>query len=581
MIEANPTVNRRVASYYISEDLEKLYVAFIDVTDVKSHISYMQRTLKSSSKSDREILNNFWQEHSNELKHLALRDNTSRSKVMSSMKNAAADSIANKRSSSYRPTERKAKKRQPVQESVHENERENIVKECDGIYVCDNTDSIGTIIKRDAIKIHEKLLNNDKLTLRQRKIMTNGLSSILDLSDNSLASQRTLFSEKEWTEIQTLFNNKLEITPNKLTGTAKDVILIVSSTLGLSGDYECCIALVKREIERSRCGMTVVALNIFKQILKVMMKYPHMLTKPSSKKVTENDYFRCIWSPIFEAIFPPESGRIRIKSGESINSSSTNNKNEQYTQAKYIKSLKVDFRLLVDLSDGHEVDVAAGECALFDDDDKAITDEGKLTRESKDALDEIIKIAPNDLGNNTCWNIQTTGPHCILSTIHLEAQGLYINKHRHSFNIPSLNSCLEDVGASIEWLIAMRDQMLRLENLIKKHSIKKHCNDSTFNRKDKQIPNPKLAYIRDTYYTPPRNEQSKLPVFIYSVSPPEALSESSKYHQHKTDDPLDTADSAKEYEFITEADKYGYRTVRGGTFYNIYTKKFYGTHPFP
>jgi hypothetical protein len=96
LIEANPTLDRRTLTYYLSEDLEKLYVAFIDVENVKKHISSMRRTFKSSAKGDRDILNEFWQQELlNKVKDIALRDNTSRSKVMGSMKDKVANSIVN------------------------------------------------------------------------------------------------------------------------------------------------------------------------------------------------------------------------------------------------------------------------------------------------------------------------------------------------------------------------------------------------------------------------------------------------------------------------------------------------------
>lgn len=91
---------------------------------------------------------------------------------------------------------------------------------------------------------------------------------------------------------------------------------MVSNTLELFGDYNCCIALVNKEIEIPESETVIVALSIFKQILQVKMKYPYMLCKPPVKNITENDYFRCIWSPILEAMFPPESGNIKIKSGD-------------------------------------------------------------------------------------------------------------------------------------------------------------------------------------------------------------------------------------------------------------------------
>ncbi|KAG1081749.1 hypothetical protein G6F42_022839 [Rhizopus arrhizus] len=93
-----------------------------------------------------------------------------------------------------------------------------------------------------------------------------------------------------------------------------------------------------------------------------------------------------------------------------------------------------------------EIDVGAGECALNDYDDKAITDEGKLARETKDALDEIIKLVPEDLNDTTCWGMQIAGSHCTMTSIHLDSQGIYVNMHRHSFNIPSSHYLLENFG---------------------------------------------------------------------------------------------------------------------------------------
>ncbi|KAI9260984.1 hypothetical protein EDC94DRAFT_519920, partial [Helicostylum pulchrum] len=130
-------------------------------------------------------------------------------------------------------------------------------------------------------------------------------------------------------------------------------------------------------------------------------------------------------------IFSPKDDKVRIKSGESINPTSSINKIEQYnTSNKYVKSLKVNFRLIVDLENGDEFDVAAGEYTLVDTDDKDVADEGKLTREAKDALDGITKYVPKDLKGSTCWRVQTTGPHCGLCTMDLDANGLYVNIHR-------------------------------------------------------------------------------------------------------------------------------------------------------
>ncbi|KAK4516293.1 putative tRNA threonylcarbamoyladenosine biosynthesis protein kae1 [Mucor velutinosus] len=303
-----------------------------------------------------------------------------------------------------------------------------------------------------------------------------------------------------------------------------------------------------------------------------MKKYPHMLIKPPSKKVTESDYLQCIWSRILEAMFPPEKNIIRIKSGESVNSASNINKNEQYNGASYIKSSKIDFRLLVDVHND-QIDVGAGECALNNADDKAITDEGKLTRETKDALDEIIKLVPEDLNDATCWGMQFAGSHCTMTSIHLESQGLYVNMHRHEFNIPSSYSSLENFGPTIAWLLTMRQHMLRLDEIIKRHKTPEHSNCVSFNRRQAHSPNHKLSYIRDTYYTPPRNHKSKLPMFMFRNAPASTPESSAAPRA-----PSQASNTA-----ITivpgEPDKNGYIDQRNGTYYNIHTKKLYDYHP--
>ncbi|KAF1801622.1 hypothetical protein FB192DRAFT_1446424 [Mucor lusitanicus] len=583
LIEKYPATNKRTAHYNLNQDLEQLYTAFIDERSIKKHVHNIKQSLSSSS--GRTVISQFWEKHADTLKGISLDNKTSQSVVLSAMmKTAASAASANASlssaaacSSSGTPAvpsnTSKRKQEFDIQTRSRKRRLETIeaLKEVDEVFVCDLEESVGTIIKKNAIEVHARLLSKEVLTVRERKIMTNGLSSILDLADNSLASQRSLFSESQWSELQLLFGDKLKMDPVLLSEKVKDVIVIVVGTLGLSGDYDCCISLVNKEIARSKSDSTIAALVVLKAILKIMKKYPSMLIKPPGKKVTESDYLRCVWSPILEALFPPEKNLIRIKSGESINSASTNNKNEQYVAASSIKSLKIDFRLLVDVGND-EVDVGAGECALNDADDKAIEDEGKLTRETKDALDEMVKSVPDDLLDTTCWGLQFTGSHCSLATIHLDSQGLYVNMHRHSFNVPLSHSLLESFGDTIGWLLLMREHMLRLRDIALRHKTAKHSNNISFNRRQTQAPNPRLSYMRDTYYTPPRYHESKLPVFIFSkATVPESVATSSRA-------PISPS-SATSAIITGEPDKFGYIDQDNGTYYNIHTKKLHDSHP--
>lgn len=85
-----------------------------------------------------------------------------------------------------------SKKRMNTQLEIKDTKRRQTYKatgettdvESDGIMIPNSTVSLGTIIKREALKLHSLYLQNPKqLTDRQRKIMTAGFSSILDLSE--------------------------------------------------------------------------------------------------------------------------------------------------------------------------------------------------------------------------------------------------------------------------------------------------------------------------------------------------------------------------------------------------------------
>lgn len=72
------------------------------------------------------------------------------------------------------------------------------MQECDNVYVSDSPLSVGTMIKRQAIKTHEVYTQNlEKCLIDDRKVMINSLSSILDICDQSLNSQQRLFSLKQ------------------------------------------------------------------------------------------------------------------------------------------------------------------------------------------------------------------------------------------------------------------------------------------------------------------------------------------------------------------------------------------------
>jgi hypothetical protein len=67
---------------------------------------------------------------------------------------------------------------------------------------------------------------------------------------------------------------------------------------------------------------------------------------------------------------------------------------------------KIYLRLLVRYNN-RDIDICAGEITNHDGDNKMIDDEGKLNRESKDILDNLITIIPRNKSNVSMgWSVQ-------------------------------------------------------------------------------------------------------------------------------------------------------------------------------
>lgn len=85
---------------------------------------------------------------------------------------------------------------------------------------------------------------------------------------------------------------------------------------------------------------------------------------------------------------------LDFKSGESVFDVSTASKEELYPDRKYVKGFKIDIWFVVDV-DGKEIDFAAAEVAKDDSKNKPILDEGKLTREGNDIVNNLVDILSN------------------------------------------------------------------------------------------------------------------------------------------------------------------------------------------
>ncbi|KAL9541690.1 hypothetical protein MBANPS3_008974 [Mucor bainieri] len=539
----------------------------------------------SELKKSVNIISEFWMKHSETLKTLALQEAVDESTVEGLLKRKVATNMAEESSSSSTaagtaatsqpeaPTTKRLRRRNQKQRNETATVGDSELIESDKVFVTGSDISVGTTIKRSAYNLHEK---KEPMSCRDdRKIMTSGLSSILDLSDDSFDSQRSLFTQLQWDELHAKYDPRFETPLVKLDVDVVDFLKIACNSLELSNDIEGTIKFLRKSQDHLSSSVSRTAIKIAEHILGLTKSYSHLLCPKSPKGVTELDYYCIVWSPIFLLLFPPSSN-IRVKAGESINAVSTFNKKELYSDSSHVKGFKIDFRFLVDIKQD-EYDIGVGECAIDSSDTKAVTDEGKLTREAKDSLDKVLRAVKKNV-NTKIWTLQTVGSACSISMLDIFDVGLYVANYKDAFRIPSTTThFIENIDAILKLLLTMQRDITILGNaLLASGQDEPSSHQNAFNRQDqpRQL-NPRLDFTRDTYYTPPKGAVSRLPQHYYGPPPPsilprlQALSAQEDYVAQSNDDDNDN----KIY------DAYGYRTLDDGTFYNKFTNKIIENHP--
>lgn len=71
-----------------------------------------------------------------------------------------------------------------------------------------------------------------------------------------------------------------------------------------------------------------------------------------------------------------------MKTGETINAISQQQKKDLYCEEDSVKAFKIDIRVIHN-TNGAAVDIVAGEIAIDDEDTKLVSDERKLCREKQ------------------------------------------------------------------------------------------------------------------------------------------------------------------------------------------------------
>lgn len=434
------------------------------------------------------MLNNFWREKAPQLREDAMNDKTNLAELGSHQKSQATNMVLRRKRKNPAPAQA------PTQAAQKKNKTEEPLVESDMLYMSSHETSISTRIKRNALDLftlhHNEL---QKISLRKRKIISNGLSSILDLVDQSFNSQRALFKPDEWKLLNNYFDDMYNLVPMTLNDDITDTTTIISNILNLTGNFKASFTYIRDMQDKyETSSFELAAFRVLEVAPMLLKRYSYLFDHPSKKKVLENDYLRLVWSPILEALFPPEES-IRLIAAKSVPKISSEAKKDQYPNGKSVRGFKIDTRLVLDIND-KELDLAVGEIGKQPDDDKAIGDEGKLTREGKETLDGLIRSI--DDSNFTCqsYTMQFTGCSYVLSKINLAANGLYAATHVHSFDLPSRISDFPNIKAIITHLLTMKRDLNTIANKLSERN-DAISTPGSLNREERRHTNEKLAWI--------------------------------------------------------------------------------------
>ena len=161
-----------------------------------------------------------------------------------------------------------------------------------------------------------------------------------------------------------------------------------------------------------------------------------------------------------------------------------------------------------------------------------------------------------------------TGTHCSLSTLDLAKNGLYVAKHRHSYKFPSSVSDLTDFSITLAHLLQMKREVSIAADKVIQARTPSSGSEESFNCLQTHRKNKKLAWMRDTWYSPPRETTSTIPVHMFTLPTPPVFKE------------VNEDSSDEEPEVIGSADKFGWIQYSNNEYFNIFSKERTTENPY-
>ncbi|KAI8055555.1 uncharacterized protein B0P05DRAFT_560498 [Gilbertella persicaria] len=346
--------------------------------------------------------------------------------------------------------------------------------------------SIGTILKRWAFTVHTALYHHkEPVSDLAKRNMAIALSSVLDLGQGYREpdSHGYLFG-LDWPMI------KKDLMAKSPLSVTKDEVKLLYDKQCRRKNIESVYHEIQSKTARESNPFDIANLwRILRHWLTLLRQKDSVLS--GSANMSNIEYFHCLWSTIFQLLFPAAQ-KIRLKIGD--------------LDHHHPNNTVFSFKLAVQV-EGKEISLAVGECSTTH-----TPVEDRLIRKGKVALDDMIQLT--GLSEDTrcmTWLIHITGLSCTLSTIELLANGLYVHIPRYSFVIPCSFSDVRLFGQCISDLVKMQHELrLALDLMSQPVHRPKHT---------KSHRSRKSGWIRDTWYAPQGNLESRIPTYFTKPPP--------------------------------------------------------------
>ncbi|KAI8137207.1 hypothetical protein BJV82DRAFT_718396 [Fennellomyces sp. T-0311] len=311
----------------------------------------------------------------------------------------------------------------------------------DSVMVSGSSETIGFTIKNEAITnysiYHQS--NYDRKTV----------ITIIDLDNIKNESQRLLFTDEQWNELQAQFpppalpTHRLYERQTKYEAHFNDISKFINN-----GNFAAAFFTAHKREYKARDFDEATMYNVLALYIN-MWRYHAYIFDPNGPELSEADFIVKVWGPIIEAIFR-DSSALRCAWGETHCAAAKAPVCSEREQA----IMKADLRVV-----HNNAEYTTGEfCKAVPSEAKVSTDRTKLLVEGKFMLNKLINV-----GITSVYLLQISALQLRIVALTLVADGLYAAHTIDTFHIPTSKTKLKEVAYITMKLLSLKDVITRIQ----------------------------------------------------------------------------------------------------------------------